>query len=69
MKVSLPIWRDTAARTWCRLVERMVIGSCERCALAEVLSRKVPEPLFAGLETLDYLMPRDPGVIGGMLPW
>jgi hypothetical protein len=45
----------------------MVIGSREYWSVAEVLCRKVPEPILAGLETLDHLMPGEARVLGGML--
>jgi len=69
VKVLLPISRDAAARTRCRLVERMVVGGSERRAFTEVLSGKVPKPLLAWFEALDHRMARSPRVRGRVLRW
>ena len=57
MELLLPVKWHAAARTGCRLVERMVAWWREEWALYELVGAIVVEPVFAGLETRDDRMP------------
>src|SRR5437667_12782137 len=48
-----PVVGDPARRSWCRLIEWVVVGRREGGAFEDLFGQVVPEPVFLGFEAVD----------------